>query len=804
MQWCHRLLGLCVIVLALVVACSPPANPTDGDADGDVDRPVDADGDDVVEDADPDSTPDGDADSDSDADVVEDADMDGDVEADADPDVFVPAETCEACEVHEDCHPGSFCVSMTEGGLACVPGCVPDMPECPRAFHCVIDVGRGIDLPVCLPIGATCCVDEDADDYGQGVGCLGEDCDDEDPIRNPGMSELCDGVDNDCDEVVDNPPTDCVSGRCYDEGDATYEAIEGATCEDAECIAGISTDCLLYTCEDGGEEGERCAELCNPVDADDDLFCIEPAHCDLGVCEGDYPNGDACDEDSDCISSHCDNGFCCDEGTCCGEVADCPGGGDSVRICEEPSRCQGSRGETECTDFQCLVTEGIPDDAACDEDTLALECGLYESVYCSGDEEQDPPECAGTCTSDDDCVDAAHCEYGHCVPDRPISGPCTRIGECQEGLHCVDEVCCSSACAGTCEACDLPATRGTCTFVPARADVDGECVGFSCADYFTGFGGGDDVCFFRQDVDDETATCNGAGECIVSEILCPLQPRGPEQIDCDGDCQAPVPGTCSGMTAGDCDDLDNPDDMLTCGIGECERSVQRCIGGRENVCEAGRPRAEVCNALDDDCNGTPDNGAAADLCPGVAEVSTYLCNAAGECEIRACARDHFDVNGEYDDGCECAEDLYRSNHACGGSYDLGSISRGGSRDVSGRIIPELGEDQDWFSVTFTPDGRPGGGTPRIRLDAASSANFVLQLLNGGCGGGHFSCRSEGTVSNSVSDFEFTDNQATAGPNQWNHNPLPWPNRVYFRVTRSPLAPPIRDCEDTAYRVSITR
>src|SRR5262245_58985456 len=54
---------------------------------------------------------------------------------DAGPLIF--AGTCEACEAHEDCGPGAFCISLTVGGFACVPACNPDIPSCPRSFNCV-------------------------------------------------------------------------------------------------------------------------------------------------------------------------------------------------------------------------------------------------------------------------------------------------------------------------------------------------------------------------------------------------------------------------------------------------------------------------------------------------------------------------------------------------------------------------------------------------------------------------------------------------------------------------------------------
>jgi hypothetical protein len=54
------------------------------------------------------------------------------------------------------------------------------------------------------------CVDGDGDGYVVCVGCdptseqLCGECDDGDPAIHPGATELCDGVDNDCDSIVDN------------------------------------------------------------------------------------------------------------------------------------------------------------------------------------------------------------------------------------------------------------------------------------------------------------------------------------------------------------------------------------------------------------------------------------------------------------------------------------------------------------------------------------------------------------------------------------------------------------------------
>jgi hypothetical protein len=87
----------------------------------------------------------------------------------------------------------------------------------------------------------------------------------------------------------------------------------------------------------------------------------------------------------------------------------------------------------------------------------------------------------------------------------------------------------------------------------------------------------------------------------------------PGYVDNSGDCNdrdaAIHPGA-----AEVCDTYDNdcngvPDDLGTksCGVGACQVTVQKCIGGFEQECTPGGPSLEVCNGLDDDCNGMVDD-----------------------------------------------------------------------------------------------------------------------------------------------------------------------------------------------------
>ncbi len=71
-------------------------------------------------------------------------------------------------------------------------------------------------------------VDADGDGFAEDV-----DCDDDDPATYPGADELCDGVDNDCNGLVDDDPGDA-DGDGYDDCvDPTPAGFDGATGREA-------------------------------------------------------------------------------------------------------------------------------------------------------------------------------------------------------------------------------------------------------------------------------------------------------------------------------------------------------------------------------------------------------------------------------------------------------------------------------------------------------------------------------------------------------------------------------------------
>jgi putative metal-binding protein/parallel beta helix pectate lyase-like protein/thrombospondin type 3 repeat protein len=81
-------------------------------------------------------------------------------------------------------------------------------------------------------------------------------------------------------------------------------------------------------------------------------------------------------------------------------------------------------------------------------------------------------------------------------------------------------------------------------------------------------------------------------------------------VDCNDANPAVHPGgveVCDGVDD-DCNGLvDENQGSTTCGTGACQRTVSNCVNGVTQTCTPGPPSTEVCNSVDDDCDGVADD-----------------------------------------------------------------------------------------------------------------------------------------------------------------------------------------------------
>jgi hypothetical protein len=141
--------------------------------------------------------------------------------------------------------------------------------------------------------------------------------------------------------------------------------------------------------------------------------------------------------------------------------------------------------------------------------------------------------------------------------------------------------------------------------------------GYGALSYFRG-------CFGNAEID-SCGVCGGnnlclptiqAGDpCVVPNTTNPSCQLGHQLVNqttgllqCISDLTITGVEICNGVDD-NCNGLiDENQPVVECGVGACFRQVSSCVNGQPNACVPGTPTPEICNGVDDNCNGLVDEG----------------------------------------------------------------------------------------------------------------------------------------------------------------------------------------------------
>ena len=265
------------------------------------------------------------------------------------------------------------------------------------------------------------------------------DCDDSDAAVHPLAQEVCNGVDDDCDGLVDSedPSHDGgTDGEWHVDADGDGHGAAGSEATSA-CLPGAGWAATATDCDDSDAAvNPGAVEVCNGIDDDcDDLVDDGDPSLDLGTAEAWYPDGDG-------------DGYGDDAGR--------------TEACEDPGGAVAQGGD--CDDADPAVSPGAAEvcsgrdddcDGLVDMDDEDLDPSSVRTFYrdADGDGHGDPAASEAACEAPAGYVDSAT----DCDDTEPLAwstadetcgdgvdNDCNGLADCEDGW--CDSVCSESDC----------------------------------------------------------------------------------------------------------------------------------------------------------------------------------------------------------------------------------------------------------------------------------------------------------------------------------------------------------------------